>query len=89
MQALTLKLTLISECCPEMMMAVAILKETHHPTAVSAHNVMGDLESYLFLQKKKETKGGLEAKQMRYLEKWGFERREGHSTVSKISSTWS
>eukprot|EP00064_Thunnus_orientalis_P018340 superscaffoldBa00004194_g18438 len=46
-QALTIKLTFISEGCAKLMTALIILEGTHCPTAVSAHNVMEDLEAYL------------------------------------------
>lgn len=46
-QALILQLTFISEGCTKLMTALTVLEGTHQPTAVSAHNVMEDLGSYL------------------------------------------
>eukprot|EP00064_Thunnus_orientalis_P015741 superscaffoldBa00002976_g15799 len=46
-QALTVKLTFISESCSKLMTALTILEGTHPTTAVSSHNVVGDLEAYL------------------------------------------
>ncbi|XP_035282908.1 uncharacterized protein LOC118232230 [Anguilla anguilla] len=41
------KLTLISEACSKLITALTILEGTHRPTAVSAFNIMENLESYL------------------------------------------
>lgn len=46
-QTLTLKLTFISDTCSKLMTSLTILEGTHRPTAVSADNVMEDLDSYL------------------------------------------
>ena len=46
-QALTVKLTFISEGCSKLITALTILEGTHRPTAVSAYNIMEDLCSYL------------------------------------------
>ncbi|CAL8258497.1 unnamed protein product [Arctogadus glacialis] len=46
-QALTVKLTFISEGCSKLMTALTILEGTHRPTAVSAYNIMEVLGSYL------------------------------------------
>nr|XP_023672281.1 uncharacterized protein LOC111846387 [Paramormyrops kingsleyae] len=46
-QALTVQLTFISDGCSKLMTALTVLEGTHHPTAVSVHNVMEDLGFYL------------------------------------------
>lgn len=74
-QALTVKLTLISESCSKLMTALSILEGTHRPTAVSAYNVMEDLGSYLVNGTAKTCGYGAKADEL--LRKMGIlERRE-------------